>query len=91
MPIIAIIFISIWVAVGHIAAKDRNMNDPHIPDEIFYSSGEDAAYAHQIVATPQTEDSAYRLAFQDTEFPLREDLAADPVPAGVVETQAAAR
>jgi uncharacterized protein (TIGR00730 family) len=50
------------------------MNDPNIPEEIFYSSGEDAAYARQVVSTPQTEDPAYRLAFQDTDFLLREDL-----------------
>ncbi|RED17668.1 TIGR00730 family Rossman fold protein [Parasphingopyxis lamellibrachiae] len=50
------------------------MNDPHIPDEIFYSSGEDAAYARQVVSTPQTEHPAYTLAFQDTDFLLREDL-----------------
>ena len=50
------------------------MNDPTIPDHIFYTSGEDAAYARDIVSTPQTEDPAYRLAFQDTDFLLREDL-----------------
>ena len=50
------------------------MNDPTIPDHIFYTSGEDAAYARGIVSTPQTEDPAYRLAFQDTDFLLREDL-----------------
>lgn len=50
------------------------MNDPTIPDHIFYTSGEDAAYARESVSTPQTEDPAYRLAFQDTEFLLREDL-----------------
>jgi len=74
MPIIAIIFTSIWVAAGHIAAKIVIMNDPTIPDEIFYSSGEDAAYARQVISTPQTEDPAYKLAFQDTDFLLREDL-----------------
>lgn len=50
------------------------MNDPTIPDHIFYTSGEDAAYARESISTPQTEDPAYRLAFQDTEFLLREDL-----------------
>ncbi|WP_299324611.1 TIGR00730 family Rossman fold protein [Parasphingopyxis sp.] len=50
------------------------MNDPTIPDHIFYTSGEDAAYARDITSTPQTEDPAYRLAFQDTDFLLREDL-----------------
>ncbi|MEO1167494.1 MAG: LOG family protein [Pseudomonadota bacterium] len=50
------------------------MNDPTIPDHIFYTSGEDAAYARESISTPQTEDPAYRLAFQDTDFLLREDL-----------------
>ncbi|MGP1283632.1 MAG: TIGR00730 family Rossman fold protein [Parasphingopyxis sp.] len=50
------------------------MKDPTIPEEIFYSSGEDAAYARKVTSTPQTEDPAYRLAFQDTDFLLREDL-----------------
>lgn len=50
------------------------MKDPTIPDEIFYTSGEDAAYARKVISTPQTEDPAYTLAFQDTDFLLREDL-----------------
>ena len=50
------------------------MNDPTIPDHIFYTSGEDAAYARDITSTPQTEHPTYRLAFQDTDFLLREDL-----------------
>lgn len=50
------------------------MKDPNIPDEIFYTSGEDAAYARKVISTPQTEDPAYTLAFQDKDFLLREDL-----------------
>lgn len=50
------------------------MNDPTLPDEIFHTSGEDAAYAREVTSTPQTEDPAYKLAFQDTDFLLREDL-----------------
>ncbi len=50
-------------------------DDPNIPDHIFYTSGEDAAYARESKThTPQTKDPAYRLAFQDTDFLLREDL-----------------
>ncbi|MEQ9663528.1 MAG: TIGR00730 family Rossman fold protein [Parasphingopyxis sp.] len=51
------------------------MRDPNIPDHIFYTSGEDAAYSRAAeIATPQTQDPAYRLAFQDPDFLLREDL-----------------
>lgn len=51
------------------------MRDPNIPDQIFYTSGEDAAYERRkAIRTPQTEDPAYRLAFQDPDFLLREDL-----------------
>src|SRR3546814_14520312 len=34
----------------------------------------DAAVAKEVTSSPQTEDPAYRLAFQDTDFLLREDL-----------------
>lgn len=47
-----------------------------IPDHIFPSSDEDAAYARDATATPQTEHPAYRLAFQDLDFLTREDLRA---------------
>lgn len=51
------------------------MRDPNIPDHIFYSSGEDAAYAREAkTETPQTQHPAYRLAFQDKDFLLRDDL-----------------
>jgi len=50
------------------------MTEPTIPEHIFYTSGEDAAYARDATSTPQTKSSAYRLAFQDTEFLLRDDL-----------------
>ncbi len=50
------------------------MRDENIPDHIFYTSGEDAGHVRQQTSTPQTEDPAYRLAFQDTDFLLREDL-----------------
>jgi hypothetical protein len=51
------------------------MKDPHIPDHIFYTSGEDVGYVREWkTETPQTKDPAYRLAFQDKDFLLREDL-----------------
>ena len=45
-----------------------------IPNRRFARAGEDAAAARAALSTPQTESDAYRLAFQDTEFLLREDL-----------------
>jgi uncharacterized protein (TIGR00730 family) len=50
------------------------MTDPVPPKRIFPSSKVDARAAEHVPATPQTESAAYRLAFQDTEFLLREDL-----------------
>ncbi|QJQ32109.1 LOG family protein [Sphingomonas lacunae] len=40
----------------------------------FHHAREDARFATQNLPTPQTESPAYRLAFQDTDFLLREDL-----------------
>ncbi len=40
----------------------------------FHHAREDADFAKSGVHTPQTESNAYTLAFQDTEFLLREDL-----------------
>jgi hypothetical protein len=50
------------------------MNPPHIPPRIFPSAEADAKLSNQPTAVPQTEHPAYRLAFQDPEFLLREDL-----------------
>jgi len=44
------------------------------PDRIFPTSEVDAEAARHVPSTPQTESAAYRLAFQDNEFLLREDL-----------------
>ncbi|MDQ3247107.1 MAG: LOG family protein [Pseudomonadota bacterium] len=52
------------------------MNDPVPPKRIFPTSKVDAQAAQHVPSAPQTESSAYRLAFQDTEFLLREDLRA---------------
>jgi len=50
------------------------MNDPVPPKRIFPSSEVDARAAEHVPSIPQTESEAYKLAFQDKEFLLREDL-----------------
>ncbi len=50
------------------------MTHPRPPKRIFPSSRVDARAAEHIPSIPQTESSAYKLAFQDPEFLLREDL-----------------
>ena len=50
------------------------MNDPVPPKRIFPTSKVDAAAAQHVPSAPQTESEAYKLAFQDTDFLLREDL-----------------
>ena len=50
------------------------MTDPKVPPRVFARASEDAETARGIASTPQTEDPAYRLAFQDMDFLLREDL-----------------
>src|SRR3954453_18842566 len=50
------------------------MTQPYPPKRIFPTSEVDARAAEHVPAIPQTESSAYKLAFQDSEFLLREDL-----------------
>jgi uncharacterized protein (TIGR00730 family) len=53
------------------------MNDqikPTPPERLFPAAREEARNAAQQTSSPQTEDPAYRLAFQDMDFLLREDL-----------------
>src|SRR3982751_5152669 len=50
------------------------MNDIVPPKRVFHPAREDAAVANHPTAAPQTADPAYRLAFQDMDFLLREDL-----------------
>jgi len=50
------------------------MTHPRPPKRIFPSSKVDARAAEHVPSIPQTESSAYKLAFQDIEFLLREDL-----------------
>lgn len=49
-------------------------SSPHVPERIFPSASEDAQVAGKTTTIPQTEHPSYRLAFQDTDFLLREDL-----------------
>jgi len=44
------------------------------PKRIFPTSKVDARAAEHVPSIPQTESDAYKLAFQDTEFLLRDDL-----------------
>ncbi|VAW05437.1 FIG00636621: hypothetical protein [hydrothermal vent metagenome] len=51
------------------------MTKKDLHDRRFYRAEQEAAFAkQQAPSTPQTEDPAYTLAFQDTEFLLREEL-----------------
>ncbi|MET0249253.1 MAG: LOG family protein [Sphingobium sp.] len=50
------------------------MSKPEIDTPKFRPAREEAADARNAVGTPQTRSNAYRLAFQDTDFLLREDL-----------------
>jgi uncharacterized protein (TIGR00730 family) len=50
------------------------MTQPYPPKRIFPTSKVDARAAEHVPSIPQTESSAYKLAFQDPEFLLREDL-----------------
>ncbi|WP_157220037.1 LOG family protein [Flavisphingomonas formosensis] len=50
------------------------MNNGRIPSRVFQPASQDAAVARKTTSSPQTESSAYRLAFQDDDFLLREDL-----------------
>jgi uncharacterized protein (TIGR00730 family) len=50
------------------------MTQPLPPKRIFPTSKVDARAAEHVPSIPQTESEAYKLAFQDNEFLLREDL-----------------
>ncbi|HVQ09821.1 MAG TPA: LOG family protein [Allosphingosinicella sp.] len=50
------------------------MTDPVPPKRVFEPARAEAATAAQTALSPQTMDNAYRLAFQDMDFLLREDL-----------------
>jgi uncharacterized protein (TIGR00730 family) len=50
------------------------MNDTKVPTRVFPRAKQDAETAQAGVSTPQTTHPAYKLAFQDMDFLLREDL-----------------
>jgi len=50
------------------------MSDPIPTNRVFSPAREEADFAARATSSPQTEDPAYRLAFQDMDFLLREDL-----------------
>jgi uncharacterized protein (TIGR00730 family) len=50
------------------------MTDIVPPKRVFQAAREEAEAANQPTAAPQTADPAYRLAFQDMDFLLRQDL-----------------
>ncbi len=50
------------------------MNDTRVPSRVFRPAHQEAETANTASGTPQTEHPAYRLAFQDMDFLLREDL-----------------
>ena len=50
------------------------MKEKQVPERVFRPASHDAHVAAQATSSPQTEDPAYLLAFQDSEFLLREDL-----------------
>src|SRR6201996_3000273 len=50
------------------------MSDTHVPSRVFPRARQDAESAKTGIHTPQTSDPAYRLALQDMDFLLREDL-----------------
>ena len=50
------------------------MTDPVPPKRIFPEAKVDAKAARHVPSSPQTESAAYKLAFQDNDFLLREDL-----------------
>jgi uncharacterized protein (TIGR00730 family) len=70
---ITIICISIWAA-GHFAVKATSMTKEKIPGRVFADARHAATFAKLDKETPQTRSSSYKLAFQDTDFLLREDL-----------------
>ncbi len=50
------------------------MTETSIPVRVFERAAQEAETAKQIVSTPQTQHPAYKLAFQDMDFLLSEEL-----------------
>ena len=56
-------------------SQDNPSNDRDLVDRKFYPADQEVGFAERgPPRTPQTEHPAYRLAFRDTEFLLREEL-----------------
>ncbi|MFV0642978.1 MAG: LOG family protein [Sphingomonadaceae bacterium] len=54
---------------------DKKPNEHDLVDHKFYHAGQEAEFTEvQTPGTPQTRHPAYRLAFRDTDFLLREEL-----------------
>ncbi len=60
--------------LGRLRPKHAPMTDRKIPARLFARAAQDAEHAKKGISTPQTESPSYRLAFQDQDFLLREDL-----------------
>lgn len=50
------------------------MKDKDFIEKVFPTAEEDVEAAEQVVDTPQTRSHSYRLAYNDTEFMLRDEL-----------------
>ena len=59
---------------GNVAKPLPEMTDPKPPKRIFPEASTDARAAKHVPSSPQTESEAYKLAFQDNDFLLRDDL-----------------
>ena len=56
------------------SAKRRGMSEKKLTERHFKPADADAEYAKQEKGQPNTDHPAYRLAFQDSDFLLREEL-----------------
>lgn len=52
------------------------MTDPKLPNNVFPSAGQDIDVARRTPDTPQTRSPSYRLAYDDPEFLMRDELRA---------------
>lgn len=50
------------------------MSEKTLKDRRFYKAQQEIGFAQKQLSTPQTQDPAYRLAFQDMDFMVREEL-----------------
>ena len=63
------------MAYAGIIAADMSKDDHHLSDRKFYPAQLEAGFADECAdQTPQTQHPAYKLAFRDTDFLLREEL-----------------